>query len=77
MRARLDAFAALVEAIAGGSLDAAARRRLLRRIDVARKAERITALEARSLRDAVNGQVSREIMEVDHDGRRNDSQRDQ
>ena len=55
MTARLDAFAALSVAIAAGSLNTSARRRLLLRIDAARKAGRITALEARDLRALVNG----------------------
>jgi|CXWL01.1.fsa_nt_gi hypothetical protein len=52
---RVDALAALHAAIVGARLDAAARRRLLVRIDATRQAGRITALEARSLREAVNG----------------------
>lgn len=54
MTARIDAFVALASAIADARLDGAARRRLLVRIDTARQAGRITALEARSLREAVN-----------------------
>jgi hypothetical protein len=52
-QARRDSLAALHAAIAGGSLRPEDRRRLVRRIDRAQVAERITALEARALREAV------------------------
>ena len=52
---RRDALAALAASIAAVALNAAACRRLLLRIDAARKVERITALEARDLRASVNG----------------------
>jgi len=58
MTARVDALAALAAAIAGGSLSVEARRRLLVRIDRARASGKITALEARDLRAAVNEQVT-------------------